>query len=181
MLVQQHSQKWLAAQLKESLKTSFELVLLPRRWRFVNTLPYNQQGKLPMESLQTLFKKADKTTESETTEVKWPQELARVNTGENTCRFDFHIPKKLIYFEGHFDQAPILPGIAQTHWAIHYGREAFAFGGNFVRLEVVKFQSVIFPDSEVSLELKYDLEKGKLTFKYVSIAGVHSSGRICFE
>ncbi|MGJ8648587.1 MAG: AMP-binding protein [Marinomonas colpomeniae] len=182
MLVQQHSQKWLAAQLKKSLKASFELVLLPRRWRFVNTLPYNQQGKLPMESLQALFETTElKATELETAEVKWPQELARINTGENTCRFDFHIPKELIYFDGHFEKTPILPGIAQTHWAIHYGREMFPFEGSFVRLEVVKFQSIIFPNSEVSLELQYDPIKGKLIFKYVSVVGVHSSGRICFE
>ncbi|WP_369919713.1 AMP-binding protein [Marinomonas polaris] len=171
-LVQQHSQKWLAAQLKESLKTSFELVLLPRRWRFVNTLPYNQQGKLPMESLQALF---------ETTEVKWPQELARTHIDDNNWRFSFYVPKELIYFDGHFEANPILPGIAQTHWAQHYGREVFAFEGRFNRLEAVKFQSVIFPDSEVTLELEYDPFKGKLTFQYISKKGVHSSGRICFE
>ncbi|MEO9275991.1 AMP-binding protein [Marinomonas sp. 5E14-1] len=176
-LVQKHSQKWLATQLKESLKASFEPVLLPRRWRFVNTLPYNQQGKLPMESLQALFE----ITEFETAEVQWPRELARVNTSENTCRLDFHIPKELIYFDGHFEKAPILPGIAQTHWAIQYARDIFAFEGSFVRLEVVKFQSVIFPNAEVSLELEYDSIKSKVIFKYVSIAGVHSSGRICFE
>lgn len=170
--VQQHSQKWLAAQLKESLKTSFELVLLPRRWRFVNTLPYNQQGKLPMESLQALF---------EATEVKWPQELVRTHISDNTWRFSFYVPKELIYFDGHFETNPILPGIAQTHWAQHYGREVFAFKGRFNRLEAVKFQSVIFPDSEVTLELEYDPFKGKLTFQYISKKGVHSSGRICFE
>ncbi|MGO2235928.1 MAG: ApeI family dehydratase [Marinomonas sp.] len=171
-LVQQHSQKWLAARLKESLRTSFELVLLPRRWRFVSTLPYNQQGKLPMESLQALF---------ETTEVKWPQELARTHIDDNTWRFSFYIPKELIYFDGHFEANPILPGIAQTHWAQHYGKDVFAFEGLFCRLEAVKFQSVIFPDAEVELELEYDPIKRKLTFQYSSKKGVHSSGKICFE
>jgi 3-hydroxymyristoyl/3-hydroxydecanoyl-(acyl carrier protein) dehydratase len=171
-LVQQHSQKWLVTQLKELLKASFELVLLPRRWRFVSTLPYNQQGKLPMESLQALFEMA---------EVKWPHVLERTNTAEKTWQLNLYIPKELIYFDGHFEGNPILPGIAQTHWAQYYGRELFAFDGRFNRLEAVKFQSVIFPDSEVTLELEYDPFKGKLTFQYVSKKGVHSSGRICFE
>lgn len=176
-LLQQHSQKWLAAQLKELLKTSFELVLLPRRWRFVSTLPYNQQGKLPMESLQALFA---------TTDVKWPQELERTNTSDKLLekhhwQFRFYVPKELIYFDGHFEQTPILPGITQTHWAQHYGKEVFAFEGRFSHLEAIKFQSVIFPDSEVILELEYNPSKGKLTFQYMSKKGVHSSGRICFE
>jgi len=170
--VQQHSQKWLIAQLKQQLKNSFELVLIPRRWRFVSTLPYNQQGKLPMESLQVLF---------DTTEVKWPQELARTNPDEHTWQLHFYVPKELIYFDGHFEENPILPGIAQTHWAQHYGREVFAFKGKFSRLETVKFKSVIFPDSDVVLELKYNTAKETLTFQYLSKKGVHSSGKICFE
>lgn len=171
-LVQKNSQKWLVTQLKELLKTSFELVLLPRRWRFVSTLPYNQQGKLTMESLQALF---------QTAEVKWPQILKRTNISENTWQLNLYIPKELIYFDGHFEGNPILPGIAQTHWAQYYGKELFTFDGHFNRLEVVKFQSVIFPDSEVILELEYNSTKEKLTFKYLSRKGVHSSGRICFE
>jgi len=171
-LVQQHSQKWLIARLKQSLKASFELVLIPRRWRFVSTLPYNQQGKLPMESLQALF---------DNKEVKWPQVLDRTHTSENTYRLNFYIPKELIYFDGHFENNPILPGIAQTHWAQHYGKEVFAFKGRFSRLEAVKFQSVIFPGSKVTLTLEYHPIKGKLAFQYISEKGVHSSGRICFE
>jgi 3-hydroxymyristoyl/3-hydroxydecanoyl-(acyl carrier protein) dehydratase len=147
-------------------------VLIPRRWRFVSTLPYNQQGKLPMESLQALF---------DNQEMKWPQVLDRTHTSENTYRLNFYIPKELIYFDGHFENNPILPGIAQTHWAQHYGKEVFAFKGRFSRLEAVKFQSVIFPDSKVTLTLEYHPIKGKLVFQYISEKGVHSSGRICFE
>ncbi|MBJ7538701.1 ApeI family dehydratase [Marinomonas transparens] len=170
-LLKQRSEKWLATQLKTQLKASFEPVLLPRRWRFVKALPYNQQGKLPMESLQTLFQPV---------QPKWPTELDRKHSN-NHCEFTFHIPAELVYFEGHFDGNPILPGIAQTHWAQHYGRKVFAFSGKFVRLEAIKFQQIIFPDSEVTLKLEFLPKKNRLAFQYLSSKGVHSSGRICFE
>lgn len=171
MLVSQHSEKWLSAKLKASLRQTFEPVLLPRRWRFVTALPYNQQGKLPMDSLQALFDKP---------EVKWPIELELKHTEEKCC-FRFKIPQELIYFDGHFEGNPILPGIVQTHWAHHYGRQVFGFSGDFLRLEAVKFQQVIFPNLEVELELEFRADSNKLLFKYVSSKGVHSSGKICFE
>ena len=170
-LVSQYSVKWLIKQLKEQMRQEFELVLLPRRWRFVTTLPYNQQGKLPMSSLQTLFEKD---------EIKWPTEIAVKQTG-NACSLRFHVPQDLIYFDGHFAANPILPGIVQTHWAQHYGRQKFGVKGEFLALEAVKFQQVIFPDSDVELELEYRPDTNKLLFKYASDKGVHSSGRICFD
>ena len=170
-LVEQYSVKWLTHKLKDQLRQEFELVLLPRRWRFVSALPYNQQGKLPMSSMQNLFEKK---------EVKWPTEVEFNQEGQK-CSFKFHIPQELIYFDGHFEANPILPGIVQTHWAQHYGRQVFGFNGDFLALEAVKFQQVIFPNSSVELVLEFRLDTLKLLFQYVSDKGIHSSGRICFE
>ena len=41
--------------IKEHLLTHFELVTLPRKWRYVDELPYNSQGKLPVMELEKLF------------------------------------------------------------------------------------------------------------------------------
>lgn len=41
--------------LKEHLLAYFELVTLPRKWRYVKLLPYNSQGKLPAVELEKLF------------------------------------------------------------------------------------------------------------------------------
>ena len=164
------SQKELVKCLKQALRSSFEAVLLPRRWRFLSSLPYNSQGKLSMDRLHSLF---------DNHEVKWPVELSR-NTLDEHIQLVFYIPKELIYFEGHFDQHPILPGITQTHWAQHFGRKHFAIEGRFTGLEVIKFQHVIQPDTEVTLSLTYNSASKKLTFQYLSDKGVHSSGRICF-
>lgn len=161
----------LVQQFRQYLQDFFEPVLLPRRWRFVDQMPYNAQGKLPMDSLQAMF---------EQEEVKWPELLSQTVEGqvaELVCR----IPAELIYFDGHFAGNPILPGIAQVHWAEHYGRQMLNLTGRFDRLEVIKFQQVIFPESTISLSLEYNPETDKLSFRFYSDKGVHSSGRICFS
>lgn len=50
--------KLLIAELREHLNQKFDAVLLPRRWRFVEQLPYNERGKLPVENLVALLTKA---------------------------------------------------------------------------------------------------------------------------
>jgi len=155
---------------KNILADHLESVVLPRRWRFVEQMPYNQQGKLPLESLQALFKKE---------ELKWPQIIdQQLVDGQLTMQC--YIPPQLIYFDGHMANRPILPGIVLIHWAEAFGRQFLPVTGRFERLEVVKFQQVILPQYKVSLSLKYDDATRKLSFYYESKQGIHSSGRICF-
>jgi acyl-CoA synthetase (AMP-forming)/AMP-acid ligase II len=44
-------------QLRLELQSYFELVTLPRRWRFVDQIPENAQGKRPVDLLSSLFQK----------------------------------------------------------------------------------------------------------------------------
>ncbi|GAB1261607.1 ApeI family dehydratase [Aurantivibrio plasticivorans] len=92
----------------------------------------------------------------------------------------FEAPKDLVYFDGHFDQAAVLPGVVQLTWAEYYGRGHFKFQGKFSHLEAIKFQNVIVPEQRVSLTLRYEAEKGKLHFRFESDSGRHSSGRFVF-
>lgn len=156
--------------LKMHLAEHFEAVVLPRRWRFVEQMPYNPQGKLPLDTLLAMFEKDP---------VKWPK-IIDEQLLDNQVTMRCFIPQELIYFDGHFDDFPILPGIVQVHWAEAFGRRLLPVTGQFKRLEVIKFQQVIPPDYEVTVTLKYDEVSKKLTFQYLSEKGVHSSGRICF-
>ncbi|MEH6579256.1 MAG: AMP-binding protein [Amphritea sp.] len=170
VLLQQQGRKSLIKSFKALLAEHFEAVVLPRRWRFVEQMPYNQQGKLPLDSLQAMFEKEP---------IKWPQILEE-QVIDSQVTLQCYIPADLIYFDGHFASNPILPGIVQVHWAEAFGRRLLPVSGRFERLEVVKFQQVIPPEYKVSIALNYDEASKKLTFKYESEKGVHSSGRLCF-
>ena len=46
----------LVKQIKQQLMNYFELVLIPRKWRFVQEMPYNSQSKLIQSEIVSLFK-----------------------------------------------------------------------------------------------------------------------------
>lgn len=52
---EQQSPAQFAKTLRQHLQLHFELVCLPRKWRFVDELPYNSQGKLVAATLEKLF------------------------------------------------------------------------------------------------------------------------------
>lgn len=156
--------------LRALLLQEFEAVVVPRRWRFVDAMPYNRQGKLPLESLRALFAREG---------VVRPQ-ILRHEIGQRELSLQCLIPRDLVYFDGHMPDNPVLPGIVQLHWAQLYGRELLSVSGDFERLEAVKFQQVIRPHYEVEMNLVYHADAGKLKFRFESARGVHSSGRICY-
>jgi len=166
----QSGRKALIKTFREILAEHFESVVLPRRWRFVEQMPFNRQGKLPLENLQSLFEKE---------EIKWPQIIDR-HLVDGQLTMHCYIPPQLIYFDGHMDGRPILPGIVQLHWAESYGRQLLPVTARFKCLEVVKFQKVILPHYEVKINLNFNEATGKLSFCFESERGIHSRGRICF-
>jgi 3-hydroxymyristoyl/3-hydroxydecanoyl-(acyl carrier protein) dehydratase len=85
-----------------------------------------------------------------------------------------------VYFDGHFEGAPILPGVAQIQWAILFARAQFDIALGFKRLEAVKFNRPIRPGAVVRLSLQWRAALSSLAFAFDSDAGRHSSGRIIF-
>ncbi len=168
--LQQLGRKQLIATLKKQLSQHFEAIVIPRRWRFVSAFPVNSQGKLPRQNLLKLFEKE---------QIKWP-EIINVEKDDVAVTLTCRLSRKLIYFDGHFDQQPILPGVVQIHWAEFYGRQFFKVEGKFSQIEALKFQLLLLPEQLVFIHLRYDADKQKLLFSYLSETGTHSSGRICY-
>lgn len=94
------------------------------------------------------------------------------------------VPADLSLFSGHFPGFPLLPGVAQIHWAAQLGAAHFPIGGGtsggFSRLLNIKFQKPVLPDSELDLALNWDAARRQLAFSYHSAAGCHASGKIEF-
>ena len=153
--------------LRAELLRGFERVVLPRRFRYVRELPVNSQGKSTEALLGALF-------QSEMPSVKWREQ------GDKAAVAEAEIVPQLRVLDGHFPGAPVLPGVAQLHWAILLGQQAFALPGRFLRAEQLKFQMPIQPPLRVDIALEWQEERGALGFRFVSPLGTHSSGRIIF-
>jgi acyl-CoA synthetase (AMP-forming)/AMP-acid ligase II len=154
--------------LKNILNESVERIALPRLFRYLPALPINTQGKTTNTELVSLLK---------------PIFPACHLLEKNSERIilQLKIPKDLLYFEGHFPETPILPGVVQINWAIHYGREYFKMPLSFYSIYKLKFQKIIQPAMMIILELLFDPEKSILTFRFHSKFGQHTSGSILFN
>ena len=85
---------------------------------------------------------------------------------------------ELPWFRGHFPGAPLLPGVVQVHWAMHYGRQLPGLVGSFAGMNQLKFQRPLRPGQECELRLCWQADKGQLLFSY-RLGDEHaSSGRV---
>jgi acyl-CoA synthetase (AMP-forming)/AMP-acid ligase II len=159
----------LNARLRAQLAPGLDAVALPRRWRYLDALPVDARGKTTAAQLLALLDARPRHPAVRVLE----QDDARV-------LLELTVPADLLYFDGHFDVAPVLPGVVQVDWAIHYGTHYLGRAGSFAGIQALKFQQMIRPEQPVRLELSRDAAKGSLAFRYFSEAGAHASGRILF-
>lgn len=100
----------------------------------------------------------------------------------NQATLSAKVDADILDFRGHFSHFPLLPGVSQIDWALFYAIEYLNTPPTFKGMEVIKFQEPILPDALITLELIWDDDKQKLTFKYSSIHNeqlvIHSSGKM---
>jgi acyl-coenzyme A synthetase/AMP-(fatty) acid ligase/3-hydroxymyristoyl/3-hydroxydecanoyl-(acyl carrier protein) dehydratase len=160
------SRKVLVETLKRAIGSAVELVAVPRRYRFVDALPVDAQGKCVEARLLPLF-------HPERPEPTWSMRGSDSATLEMTIAVDLRV------LDGHFPKAAVVPGVAQVDWAITWAKEAFPIGGRFSRLDVLKFQALMMPGHAVRLDLAWNAEKSVLTFKFTGTGQrVYSSGKV---
>ena len=157
--------------LREYLKGFCEPLALPRRWRFVEQLPLNPQGKLPQVEVdrQLLLERA-----------KLPLVLKQQQVADE-WQLDLQVPVDLAFFSGHFPTAPVVPGVVQVDWAFNLAQELMAIPPRFCGMEVLKFQQLVRPGDVLQLTLSFDQTRCKLHFSYNTAEARCSSGRILLE
>ena len=163
----------LVAELRALLIAAVDRVALPRRWRFVDALPVNAQGKSTEAALGALF--------APPADARAPRPTPRWRVAEPAhAQASLALAPDLLVFDGHFPGSPILPGVAQVDWAIFFARERFALPARFLRLDALKFSQPALPGMHLDLELHWNADTATLQFEYRSTAGRHSSGRVVF-
>ncbi len=88
------------------------------------------------------------------------------------------IPADLPYFSGHFPEQPVLPGVTQLDWAVQIGANEFGYVAEVESLEVLKFQQLILPNTQIKLKISLNASKHKLIFTYYQDEQSFGSGRV---
>ncbi|RZT39294.1 AMP-binding protein [Cupriavidus agavae] len=158
------------AALRRHLAAAIDPVALPRRWAFLPALPCNAQGKTTEAMLREVFRRT-------VPDVRWLASDAVSATAT------LHVAGDLAVFDGHFPGSPIVPGVAQVDWVMALAPQKLDVPPpqRFARLDTLKFQSVIRPDSDVHLALTWQADTRALGFRLTSDAGPHASGKIVFH
>ncbi|KGA31822.1 ApeI family dehydratase [Pectobacterium brasiliense] len=115
-----------------------------------------------------------------------PVELARhdVKKTDETSQVELMLQAEpeLFWFKGHFTGQPLLPGVAQLDWVMHYATTVLAQGWTFLSIENIKYQQPILPGKTLRLVLTWNAGKQQLTFSYTILDGeterTASSGKI---
>ena len=92
------------ASLRAELLKALSPVLIPKRWRFVDRLPANAQGKTTRAALCALF---------DPRRPEWLLTRDEPADGLRTIELEMRLMPNLAWFRGHFPELPILPGVAQ--------------------------------------------------------------------
>lgn len=170
----------LTAKIKAELAKSLPAVALPRRWRYIDELPVNAQGKTPLSMLCDLF---------DPKRPEWLIETDRTDRGTRTLTLRLTAASSLKWFEGHFPKLPILPGVAQLLLVERAVREFTDVAPDVTpgAVKTLKFRALTKPDMALRLRLTMPdpVPTGtwKLTFEWLHLEpapgvpdGVQSSG-----
>ena len=136
------------------LQQFFENVFIPKRWRYVETLPRNAQGKLLKQELEDLFRSSPKETQF----ISLPQGIAGTLVEQTSERaiVDFSVSASCPYFDGHFPGFPVFPAVAQFELVCACTEQVFGVKLSVQSSRRIKFSNIIIPDSKLRLFLQFD-------------------------
>ncbi|MCL1958422.1 MAG: AMP-binding protein, partial [Spirochaetes bacterium] len=146
---------------REYLLQYFENIVIPKKWRYPETLPLDAQGKKKKEDIELLFLGEKKITDNA---VVTSGALLSAGFGalekekiiektENSLSIEFSIPDTSPYFDGHFPGFLILPAVAQTELIIRFAARYLGTGIWSLEIKRVKFTNFIRPFTPLLLKL----------------------------
>jgi 3-hydroxymyristoyl/3-hydroxydecanoyl-(acyl carrier protein) dehydratase len=115
--------------------------------------------------------------------IERPQVLPEVleeRPDEGGVTVELHVPESLAFFPGHFPDTPIVPGVVQIQWAMHFARVCLGLDLPFGHMEVIKFKELMQPGERLSLRIRYQPGALKLQFSFRDGEREFSSGRLYF-
>jgi 3-hydroxyacyl-[acyl-carrier-protein] dehydratase len=98
--------------------------------------------------------------------------------GETTIEQRLRVPPGLGCLEGHFPGFPVLPGIAQLHWAVAAGSRLAGRPLRPSRIEALKFRRMIRPGEEFSAAVELVREGRLLRVRFERDGRPVASGRL---
>ena len=147
--------------LKNFIKDKSEVV--PQKWKFLYEIPRTQRGKIDKNKIENFFN----------TNISLPLVLNH-NRSDNTAEYELIFSKNCNFFDGHFKDYPVLPGVIQLYFAHAFAAEAFKRNVFESPVKKIKFSHIIKPDEKIKLKLYLNGKNIHYGYEYNDI--IYSSG-----
>ena len=138
-----------------------ENTVSPKKWRYLEELPQNTEGKIRMRDIQALFGLAENPNFRI---LKFRRE-----PGVLTVKLLF--PATSDYFDGHVPEFKLLPAVVQVDMVLRLARNFLDVPKELSKMNRTRFANPILPDVPVMVKISYDADAGKVTFAFTSIDG----------
>ncbi|GAB2179343.1 acyl-CoA synthetase family protein [Dongia sp. agr-C8] len=145
---------------------------LPRRWRFLESLPEAVLGKRRQEDIRALFQAIADPTEPD---------LTGMRAIDGGVELDLFIPAELVQLRGHFPDFPVLPGVAQIDWAVRYAARYLQAPIDVGKAFQIKFRRITTAPSSITLKLLRNPDRQQVEFEYRQDQSILSSGALKLE
>jgi len=165
-ILKKFGKRGFVSSLKTSLTGTLEAGVFPKKFRIVNEIPTNAQGKILREKTLALF----------TQNIAEPI-IENISFSENFVSADATFLPDAIYFRGHFPSFQLLPGVTQLHFAHFFAQKFFGKILNPSRVLKLKFSAMIFPRETVRMELRN--AETQVSFSFKKGETLCSSGIFC--
>lgn len=138
-----------------------ENTVSPKKWRYLEELPQNTEGKIRMRDIQSLFGLAESPNFKI---LKFRRE-----PGVLTAKLMF--PATSDYYDGHFPEFKLLPAVVQVDMVLRLARNFLDVPKELSKMNRTRFVSPILPDVPVVVKITYDADAGKVAFAFTSVDG----------
>ena len=150
----ENGKKELYAKIKKYINNFYDASFFPRKFRILERIPKNSQGKILKDKIIEVFK----------SEVSEPITFITTLT-KDLFEANLIFLDSASYFEGHFPNFPILPGVMGLHFVFKYLSDYFNVSYSKCVISKLKYSNIISPNMRVCLRIK-KITDNEFTFEY---------------
>lgn len=147
--------------LKTHLKTHSEIV--PQKWKYIDEIPMTISGKINRNLIKHIF----------SINISLPIILKRA-LSENAIDYKIYFYKQCNFFNGHFPELKLVPGVMQLYLAKEFANIHFNLSLGEGQWKRIKFSNIIESDSIVHLKLERNDKR--VTYEFYTDTKKYSSG-----